>query len=296
MSRKITLLVVLCLLCSLLLTGCSSLKQALPFLSRQGSGAEAVTVPSVAPADPASASQASAEFSDASAASGKSFRDMQPVLGDFYRVDSDPGAAINIEIEWDHLPGAAGYETDFIEFTAEGSYRSIAETNQSCFTAGDSKPASLMVRVRAFADSNGTREYSQWSNTKKANLNGGSFVLSEDDWRTVPIGPGAAAAAPESVPQYILPGSDSYYISDADLDKLTWRECCLARNEIYARHGRIFKTPEIAAYFNSMSWYNGTIPGDTFDKQQEKYLNQYEKANITTISKYESKTYGKSFY
>lgn len=51
--------------------------------------------------------------------------------------------------------------------------------------------------------------------------------------------------------EYILPNSDSSYISYSDLYNLSQTEVSLARNEIYARHGRKFNTDSIREYFES---------------------------------------------
>ena len=83
---------------------------------------------------------------------------------------------------------------------------------------------------------------------------------------------------------YILPYSNSRYITESDLRGLTEEECRIARNEIYARHGRIFKDEELQAYFNSKSWYTPSIPADAF---QEHMLNDYEKKNKDVILEYE---------
>lgn len=101
--------------------------------------------------------------------------------------------------------------------------------------------------------------------------------------------------APTPVPDrdYLLPDSNTRYMTAEDLKGLSHEQLCLARNEIFARHGRIFKTPEIAAYFNSKSWYKGTIAPENFN---EKVLNQYEWANISFIRDYENKYYGGSYY
>lgn len=111
--------------------------------------------------------------------------------------------------------------------------------------------------------------------------------------------PGGASATSVPLPSpspstdYLLPDSNSRYLSDADLSGLTHEQLCFARNEIYARHGRIFKTPQISAYFNSKSWYHGTISPSSFN---EGVFNQYEKANIALIQNYEKKYYGGSYY
>lgn len=92
---------------------------------------------------------------------------------------------------------------------------------------------------------------------------------------------------------YILPDSDKRYLTESDLSGLSWESLTLARNEIYARHGRMFITPEISAYFNAQAWYHGTVPGNQFS---ESVFNEYEKANVNFILNYEKKTFGGSYY
>ena len=89
---------------------------------------------------------------------------------------------------------------------------------------------------------------------------------------------------PYSNQDYILPDSNSRYITESDLRGLTKEECRIARNEIYARHGRMFKDAELQAYFNGKSWYTPSIPADAF---QEHMLNDYEKENKDVILEYE---------
>ncbi len=79
---------------------------------------------------------------------------------------------------------------------------------------------------------------------------------------------------------YILPDSDSCYLTESDLAGLTKEELRLARNEIYARHGYIFEDAELQAYFESQSWYHGTVNASDFD---DSVLNAYEQANLKTI-------------
>jgi hypothetical protein len=80
---------------------------------------------------------------------------------------------------------------------------------------------------------------------------------------------------------YILPDSSSRIYSDDELSTLSSGELRIAKNEIYARHGRRFKDESLQSYFDSKSWYNGTIEPDDFD---EGVLNKYEKANIESIA------------
>ncbi len=88
---------------------------------------------------------------------------------------------------------------------------------------------------------------------------------------------------------YIFPDSDSRYLTDEDLAGYSSDQLELAKNEIYARHGRKFVTPRIADYFNSKSWYKGTEDPETFDNNQGYIFNEYENANILKIADAEAK-------
>ena len=84
---------------------------------------------------------------------------------------------------------------------------------------------------------------------------------------------------------YILSESSSRYYSEEELSSLTDKEVLFALNEIYARKGRIFTGEEFRRYFESKSWYNGTIPAEEFDANQNERFNEYEKANINLLVK-----------
>ncbi len=79
---------------------------------------------------------------------------------------------------------------------------------------------------------------------------------------------------------YILPDSDTRYYTESELSGLSEDELRLARNEIYARHGRKFDAEDLQEYFGNQSWYEGTIEPSDFS---ESLLNEYEKANVDTI-------------
>lgn len=88
--------------------------------------------------------------------------------------------------------------------------------------------------------------------------------------------------------EYIFPNSDSAYLTRDQVAALTPEQLRLARNEIYARHGRIFQDETLAAYFGSKSWYQPLYDGATFDALGDSVLNQYEIANRDLIQEYEA--------
>src|SRR5438309_350637 len=72
-------------------------------------------------------------------------------------------------------------------------------------------------------------------------------------------------------------------ISEQMLSGLSLHELRLLRNEIYARHGRIFKTMWIQQYFGGQPWYD---PKEDFKDEE---LSGPDKTNVETIVAYESK-------
>lgn len=81
---------------------------------------------------------------------------------------------------------------------------------------------------------------------------------------------------------YLLPDSASTYYSETELEKMSDRELYLARNEIYARHGRGFKNDDLQSYFDGKDWYAKTYEPDEFDSKSN-ILNDYERKNADLI-------------
>jgi hypothetical protein len=72
-------------------------------------------------------------------------------------------------------------------------------------------------------------------------------------------------------------------ISEAMLRGVSLHELRLLRNEIYARHGRIFRTDWLQQYFGSQPWYD---PKEDFKDEE---ISGDDKTNIETIVAYEGK-------
>lgn len=90
----------------------------------------------------------------------------------------------------------------------------------------------------------------------------------------------------EKSPEYIFPDSSTRKLKKSEVKAIGTEERRLAKNEIYARHGRRFQDQELQEYFDSLSWYYGTIEPEDFD---ESVFNKIEKANIKLLAKYEKK-------
>ncbi len=120
---------------------------------------------------------------------------------------------------------------------------------------------------------------------------------SESEERTMPT---VSQTEPDTVPtvsqtetapttvalnnDFVLPDSSIRVLDKSELAGLSAEQCRIARNEIYAKHGRMFDDAGLQNYFNSCSWYHGTIPADRFS---DTMLSDIEIKNRNLIVSYE---------
>ena len=64
----------------------------------------------------------------------------------------------------------------------------------------------------------------------------------------------------------------------------------IGRNEVFARHGYIFENETLRQHFESMPWYQGTVPSDQFNA--DSVFNDFEKKNVELIKKVEDEING----
>ncbi|MDO4325064.1 MAG: YARHG domain-containing protein [bacterium] len=79
---------------------------------------------------------------------------------------------------------------------------------------------------------------------------------------------------------FLLPNSEKELLPVRDIQFFSKEELRLAKNEIYARHGRLFLDQELQAYFNQYSWYQGRVQPEAFD---DNILNETELKNIELL-------------
>ena len=83
---------------------------------------------------------------------------------------------------------------------------------------------------------------------------------------------------------YIIPESNKRLLTEEDLEGLSSAQLRLARNEIFARHGRIFGSSDLQEYFESKPWYKGTADSEEF---QDSVLSETESKNVEFILAHE---------
>lgn len=92
--------------------------------------------------------------------------------------------------------------------------------------------------------------------------------------------------------EYIFPDSDVKYLSEDEVRSVEADKLALGRNEIFARHGYIFKDESFRQYFEGTSWYEGTVSSDQFNV--DSVFNDFEKKNVELIKKIEDEVNGTS--
>ena len=109
--------------------------------------------------------------------------------------------------------------------------------------------------------------------------------------QTEPVSTEAQTVQPATMPstvainnEFILPDSSVRVLDKSELAGLGAEQCRLARNEIYAKHGRMFDDARLQNYFNSRSWYHGTIPAKQFN---DNMLSDIEIQNRNLIIAFE---------
>lgn len=93
------------------------------------------------------------------------------------------------------------------------------------------------------------------------------------------------SAKKEKNTDYIIPESSSRKLTKKDVKGKSARQLRIARNEIYARHGRLFVDQELQDYFDSKDWYLGYIEPEDFVETEE--LSKLERRNALFIRKFE---------
>ncbi|KWX85246.1 hypothetical protein AMQ83_25925 [Paenibacillus riograndensis] len=79
---------------------------------------------------------------------------------------------------------------------------------------------------------------------------------------------------------YIFQDSDKTLLTEDNLSNIDSRMLELARNEIFARHGQVFKRPDLKDYFAGKRWY-------TADADYNGSLTDTESRNLKLIQKHE---------
>jgi hypothetical protein len=122
-------------------------------------------------------------------------------------------------------------------------------------------------------DAPGIRQYFDWRDWYKPAKNQATVKLSRIEQQNVDLLATYEARIREKLA--------TEPIADGILGDMFAEDLRVLRNEIYARHGRVFKDKELQKYFDSQAWYT---PNPDFTDDQ---LNEIEAANLVKIKEAE---------
>ncbi len=190
----------------------------------------------------------------------------------YYFMDSDRGDSYTRISAWtNETDGACTVETEVLSESEQellASYRFTLSENEHAKDESDPIFAYTVTDMKNLEETEDGEEEESDTAAEAAEA---------DD---------ATAAAIDMDGDYILPESNSRTYTEEELKDLSADELRLARNEIYARHGRIFDAPDLKEYFEDKSWYKGTVDADDFNNDE---LNGYEQKNLDLIKELEKK-------
>ncbi len=83
------------------------------------------------------------------------------------------------------------------------------------------------------------------------------------------------SADPITRSDFIFSDSDSRLLTSDDLRRLSKEDFRIARNEIFARRGRYFSSPDLTQRFSKFAWYA--------PRTWEPQLNAFEQANVALL-------------
>lgn len=86
--------------------------------------------------------------------------------------------------------------------------------------------------------------------------------------------------------EFILPDSDTIKLTSEQVKELSNDDLNIAKNELYARHGRIFEDSFLSSYFQGTTWYKPKVQAEAFD---DSVFNSVEVYNLQVITKEETR-------
>jgi tetratricopeptide (TPR) repeat protein len=103
-----------------------------------------------------------------------------------------------------------------------------------------------------------------------------------------PAAPPPAPTPPAAAPRGpgLWPWTSERLITDYDLQGMSGRDLELMRNEIYARHGWVFRRPDLRRYFEGQPWYRPNHDG-LANRMVEAGLSGVERRNVQIIREQE---------
>lgn len=172
----------------------------------------------------------------------------------------------------------------FSTLGAEGSYyydKNGADRELTLVGTYESYGDELWVVLKEYnKDGKHTGTFYVKKSTEDRSEISGTFVL-ESNGKEMPFELSTNEVQPDYSSSYGY-AAGQRVLSESELQAFSQEELRILRNEVYARHGHIFKSQDLTSYFSRFDWYHPDT-NDAFDR-----LSEMEKNNILIIKEVES--------
>ena len=173
-------------------------------------------------------------------------------------------------VSYDSLNGLWKDTLDDRDFRARRGYHYYAENGQELEYTEDIE----IISVGALSTIENAQVVSMWLNPEE-----------HESWMTPELYEQKYGSLKDKAGCIFSYSSESV-LSDSDIAMLSNEGIRMAINELWARHGYIFRNEEILAYYRQFDWYVESVSADEWDRNgQNYYLNSVEKKNIEKIVK-----------
>lgn len=187
-------------------------------------------------------------------------------------------------------PGASGPDSSTSSASAVATSDSSSSSSSSSASSSASSKSSSKSASSKSASASASSASANASNanggTNGSNTNANNGAAAQQQATTVPQAQPDVQAQPQPQAQatgtddsYFRGDSSTRYYSAEEVQGMSNEDLFYARNEIYARHGRMFSDPGLQSYFNSKSWYTPIYSPSEFDSMPTP-LNDVEQRNV----------------
>ena len=169
--------------------------------------------------------------------------------------------------------------------TTVSSSTSSASTSSTSSSSASSKSASSKSSKSSSSASSGSAANASTTNNGNASTDTGSTANNGQAANGGYVAQQETYAEPAPQQTYATDDSSfrgdtsSRYYSTEEVQNMSNEDLFYARNEIFARHGRMLSDPNLQANFNSKTWYNPIYSPAEFDSLPSP-LNDYELKNV----------------
>jgi len=216
------------------------------------------------------------------------WKELYKFIGGANVADKELDRKLKAKSGWNSYEGVSGNGTDDYGFSALPGGEGLSDG--SCLYAGyygywwssSEYSSDHAFYLQMICD----RNVAKWYNTNKSSLFSVRCVQDKTASQDVNIElpenkESTQNTNPTTPSKYKYPQGSERILTDSDLQNISKHDLRIMRNEIFARHGYIFKSDDLKEYFKNQDWYTPKY------EDVNSMLTSIEKKNIEFIKSHE---------